>query len=72
MFRIIDRYIGKQVFFSTLFAVVILSVVLVLANIFKKLIGEMDRYPDLGWGFVIEFMLYVMPYSLIYTIPWAC
>jgi len=71
MFKIFDRYIGRQIVFTTLAAVVILSVVLVLGNVFKKLIEEMDKYPELGWGFVIEFIANVMPYSLIFTIPWA-
>ncbi len=71
MVKIIDRYIGKQVLFATLFAVFVLSVVLVLGNIFQKLISELDRHPDLGWGFVFEFMLNVLPFSLIFTIPWG-
>ena len=43
MVKIIDRYIGKQVLFSTVFAVFVLSVVLVLGNVFQKLISELDR-----------------------------
>jgi len=57
--------------FTTTFAVVVLSVVLVLANLFKKLLVELDKYPDLGFGFVAEFILNVMPFSLIFTIPWG-
>lgn len=71
MFKIFDRYIGRQISFTTLSAVVILSVVLVLGNIFKKLIEQMDKYPELGWTFVLEFIANIMPYSLIFTIPWG-
>lgn len=69
--KIFDRYIGKQVLFSIIAATIVLSVVLVLANLFKKLIGVLSQHPELGWGFVFEFASNVLPFSLIFTIPWA-
>ncbi len=69
--KIFDRYIGKQVLFSILAATLVLSVVLVLGNLFKKLIGVLSQHPELGWGFVVEFAANVLPFSLIFTIPWA-
>lgn len=66
-----DRYIGRQVLHATLFGIFVLSFVLVLGNIFKKLMTALDRYPDLGWGFVLEFILNILPFSLIFTIPWG-
>ena len=36
--KLIDRYVGWQVFTTALFAVAILSVVLVLGNVFKQLL----------------------------------
>ncbi len=69
--KIFDRYLGQQVLFTITAATVVLSVVLVLANLFKKLIGVLAQHPELGWGFVLEFAANVLPFSLIFTIPWA-
>ncbi|MBK1884074.1 LptF/LptG family permease [Luteolibacter pohnpeiensis] len=68
--RISDRYIGKQVLLGTLYAIVILSLVLVLGNIFQK-IRELlvDQVAPLG--LIVRFILSVLPTSLIYTIPWG-
>lgn len=71
MLKIFDRYLGKQLVFSTFFSVFVLSMVLVLGNVFQKLISKLDQHPELGWGFVVEFMLNVLPFSLIFTIPWG-
>ena len=35
--RISDRYIGKQVLIGTLYAVLVLGVVLVLGNLFRQI-----------------------------------
>lgn len=69
--NIIDRYIGWQVLLASFFAVVILSVVLVLGNIFKEVLTQLVDRPDISIGFVIKFMLYVLPFSLSLTIPWG-
>ncbi len=68
--RISDRYIGKQVLLGTLYAVAILSLVLVLGNLFQKirpLLVE-QRAP---LGLVLRFALSVLPYSLMFTLPWG-
>lgn len=69
--NIIDRYIGREVLIASFFAVVILSVVLVLGNIFKEVLSQLVNRPDISIGFVIKFMLYVLPFSLSLTIPWG-
>jgi lipopolysaccharide export LptBFGC system permease protein LptF len=65
-----DRYIGKNIFTTTLFAVVILSGVFILGNIFKEarplFVGKHPS-PML----VIEFILSVLPFSLMFTIPFS-
>lgn len=66
-----DRYIGRQVLFATLFGIFVLSFVLVLGNVFKKLMTVLEKYPDLGWGFVFEFIVNILPFSLIFTVPWG-
>ncbi|MCF6312385.1 MAG: LptF/LptG family permease [Verrucomicrobiales bacterium] len=69
--NIIDRHIGKQVLLATFFAVLVLSVVLVLGNIFKELLTQLVERPDISIGFVVKFMLYILPFSLSLTIPWG-
>lgn len=68
--RISDRYIGKQVLWGTLYAVLVLGLVLVLGNLFKKiqpLLVEQKAPLEL----VIRFVINVLPLSLMYTIPWG-
>lgn len=68
--KILDRYIGLGVLFSTLFGVVVLSLVLVLGNIFKELLDLLINR-DVPLGSVLAFMLYVLPFSFTFTIPWG-
>ncbi len=68
--RISDRYIGKQVLLGTLFAVLVLGLVLVLGNLFKQLQPLLvDQKAPLE--LVIRFVINVLPLSLMYTIPWG-
>ncbi len=64
--RIFDRYLGRQVLSATLMGVLLLSGVMVLGNVFKKLDDT-----QLPLGFVLEFVALIVPFSLIFTIPWA-
>ncbi len=68
--RISDRYIGKQVLMGTMYAVLVLGLVLVLGNLFKKiqpLLVEQKAPLEL----VLRFVLSVLPVSLMYTVPWG-
>ena len=68
--RISDRYIGKQVLLGTVYAVLVLGLVLVLGNLFKQiqpLLVEQGAPPEL----VLRFVISVLPLSLMYTIPWG-
>ncbi len=65
-----DRYISKQIVFATVFGVALFSILLVLGNLFKEirpLLVEEQASPML----IGQFMLSVLPYSLIYTVPWG-
>ena len=68
--RISDRYIGKQVLFGTLFAVLVLSLVLVLGNLFKQIRPLLVDQAAPLW-LVLRFVMTVLPYSLMFTIPWG-
>ena len=68
--RISDRYIGKQVLLGTLYAVLVLGLVLVLGNLFKQIQPLLvDQKAPLG--LVMRFVINVLPLSLMYTIPWG-
>ncbi len=69
--NILDRYIWRQVFGSMLTGVIVLTGVMVLGNVFKemeRLLGDTSSLPMMA---ALEFIGYVIPYSLIFTIPWA-
>lgn len=68
--RISDRYIGKQVLLGTLYAVLVLGLVLVLGNLFKKIQPLLvDQKAPLE--LVLRFVINVLPLSLMYTVPWG-
>lgn len=68
--KIIDRYIGKSALVATFFAVAVLSFVLVLGNIFKELLDLLVNR-DVPVQTVLAFMMFVLPFSLAFTIPWG-
>lgn len=68
--RISDRYIGKQVLTGTVYAVMVLGIVLVLGNLFKQIQPLLvDQKAPLA--LVFRFVIGVLPLSLMYTIPWG-
>ena len=67
---IFDRYLGRQVGAATFMGVVLLSGVMVLGNVYKKL-GELLGNTELPLSVMVEFVSLVVPFSLIFTIPWA-
>jgi lipopolysaccharide export system permease protein len=70
MFRIFDRYLGRQVIVATLFSVTVLSVVLVLGQIFKKLLDKLVE-GVLPPSVILKFVGYTFPGSLSFTVPWG-
>ena len=68
--RISDRYIGRQILSGTLFAIVLLSLLLVLGNIFQKIRSLLVEL-NAPISILIEFAANVLPVSLIFTVPWA-
>ncbi|MEI6337950.1 MAG: LptF/LptG family permease [Verrucomicrobiota bacterium] len=68
--NLIDRYVGKSVLVAAIYGVVVLSVVLVLGNIFKELLDLLINR-DVPIRYVLLFMLYVLPFSLTFTVPWG-
>jgi LPS export ABC transporter permease LptF len=68
--KIIDRYIGKELLVTTLFAVGVLSLVLVLGNVFKQLLDLLVNQ-NAPLELILSFIGFILPYSLTFTIPWG-
>ena len=68
--RISDRYIGRHILTGTLFAILLLSLLLVLGQVFKQIRPLLVEFGAPIWV-LGEFIMSVLPVSLIFTIPWA-
>lgn len=67
--RILDRYICRQVLATTIFGVIVLSFVLVMGNLFREIRPLLESGSPLP--IVLEFVLQVLPFSLMFTLPWG-
>ena len=67
--KIIDRYIGKQLAVTAILSIAVLSVILVIGNVFKLL--DLLLNHDVPLKYILTFMLYILPFSLVFTIPWG-
>lgn len=67
---LLDRYVMRQVLVTSAFAVVVLSVVLVLGNVFKQLLDLLVNH-NVPLEFILSFIGYILPFSLTFTIPWS-
>jgi lipopolysaccharide export system permease protein len=68
--KLIDRFISRELLVNILFAIFVLSLVLVVGNIFRKLLPLLVNH-DVPAEYLITFIAYVLPFSLIFTIPWG-
>lgn len=67
---ILDRYIIRQILLVTALGVVSLTVLMLLGNLFKQLrplLIDSGAPPSI----VMEFVMQVIPFSLIFAIPWG-
>src|SRR5207249_4778240 len=68
--KLIDRFVSRELVVNVLFAIAVLSLVLVVGNIFRKLLPLLVNH-DVPMEYLITFIAYVLPFSLIFTIPWG-
>src|SRR5256886_3924041 len=68
--KLIDRFVSRELIVSVSFAIAILSLVLVVGNIFRKLLPLLVNH-DVPVEYLIALPIYVLPFSLIFTIPWG-
>jgi lipopolysaccharide export system permease protein len=68
--KLIDRFVSRELLVNVLFAIAVLSLVLVVGNIFRKLLPLLVNH-DVPVEYLLAFIAYVLPFSLIFTIPWG-
>lgn len=68
--KLIDRFISRELIVNVLFAIAVLSLVLVVGNIFRKLLPLLVNH-DVPVEYLLSFIAYILPFSLIFTIPWG-
>ena len=68
--KILDRYVLRQVLGTSIFGVAILSVVLVLGQVFKSLLELLINH-NAPLDLILSFIAYIVPFSLTFTIPWG-
>ena len=68
--KLIDRSVTRELLVNVLFAIAVLSLVLVVGNIFRKLLPLLVNH-DVPVEYLLSFIAYVLPFSLIFTIPWG-
>ncbi len=64
--KIIDRYVSSSLIVTSVLAVLVLTVVLVLANVFRQLVNR-----DAPLEVILTVVAFILPFSLTFTIPWG-
>src|SRR3954453_18063986 len=68
--KLIDRSITRELLVNIFFAIFVLSLVLVVGNIFRQLLPLLVNH-DVPMQYLLSFIAYILPFSLIFTIPWG-
>jgi lipopolysaccharide export system permease protein len=68
--KLIDRYVTRELLVTSILAVAVLSIVLVLGNIFKELLNLLVNH-NAPLEFILSFIAYILPFSMTFTIPWG-
>jgi lipopolysaccharide export system permease protein len=68
--KLIDRYVSRELLITSILGVAVLSIVLVLGNVFKELLNLLVNH-NVPLEFILSFIAYILPFSLTFTIPWG-
>src|ERR1700730_5073694 len=68
--KLIDRSISRELLSTVAFAIAVLSLVLIVGNVFRKLLPLLVNH-DVPVEYLLSFIGYVLRFSLIFTIPWG-
>jgi hypothetical protein len=61
--KLIDRFVSRELLVNVFFAIVVLSLVLVVGNIFRKLLPLLVNH-DVPMEYLLTFIAYVLPFHL--------
>ena len=68
--KILDRYLLSALGVATAMGVALLSLVLVLGNVFKEMLDLLINH-NVPLSTVLSFVAFVLPFSMTFTIPWG-
>ena len=68
--KILDRYLLTALGVATAMGVALLSLVLVLGNVFKEMLDLLINH-NVPLETVFSFVAFVLPFSMTFTIPWG-
>lgn len=68
--KIIDRYLLTALGVATAMGVALLSLVLVLGNVFKEMLDKLINH-NVPLETILTFVAFVLPFSMTFTIPWG-
>ncbi len=68
--KILDRYLLTALGVATLMGVALLSLVLVLGNVFKEMLDLLINH-NVPIETILAFVAFVLPFSMTFTIPWG-
>ena len=68
--KILDRYLLTSLTVATAMGVALLSLVLVLGNVFKEMLDLLINH-NVPLQTVLSFVAFVLPFSMTFTIPWG-
>jgi lipopolysaccharide export system permease protein len=68
--KILDRYLLTALSVTTAMGVALLSLVLVLGNVFKEMLDLLINH-NVPLQTVLAFVAFVLPFSMTFTIPWG-
>ena len=68
--KVLDRYMARQLATATFMAVAVLSVVLVLGNLFKQIFDLLVNR-NAPYEFLLTFVSYILTFSMTFTLPWG-
>jgi lipopolysaccharide export system permease protein len=68
--KILDRYLLSALGVATAMGVALLSLVLVLGNVFKEMLDLLINH-NVPIQTVLGFVAFVLPFSMTFTIPWG-
>src|ERR1700738_1366998 len=68
--KILDRYLSGQILGTVIWAVSLLTMILVLGNVLRDLLNLLLSH-QVPVTYILTFIAYLLPLSMTYSIPWG-